>query len=72
MQSPVEILKQLTPEAMVALGLQEVAYVKPVDAEGGQLFEVHSADGTAMARFATRDLAFAACRQNELEPLSVH
>lgn len=71
-QTPAEFLKQLSPEAMVSLGLQEVAYVKPIEANGTTAFEVHSADGNVMARFPNIETAFAACRQNDLEPVSVH
>ena len=53
-------------------GLQEVAYVKPVFVEGGTAYAVHAADGTEIAVMADRDIAFAAIRQNDLRPVSVH
>lgn len=71
-QTATEILKNLTPEALGALGLQEVAYVRGIEADGQTVYEVRAADGSAIARFATRDVAYAACRQNDLEPVSVH
>jgi hypothetical protein len=57
---------------LAALGLQEVAYVKPVFVEGGTAYAVHAADGTEIAVMADRDIAFAAIRQNDLRPVSVH
>lgn len=57
---------------LAALGLQEVAYVKPVVVEGGTAYAVHAADGTEIAVMADRDIAFAAIRQNDLRPVSVH
>jgi hypothetical protein len=57
---------------LAALGLQEVAYVKPVSVEGNTAYAVHAADGTEIAVMADRDVAFAAIRQNDLRPVSVH
>jgi hypothetical protein len=57
---------------LAALGLQEVAYVKPVFVEGGTAYAVHAADGTEIAVMADRDIAFAAIRQNDLRPVSGH
>ena len=57
---------------LAALGLQEVAYVKPVFVEGATAYAVHAADGTEIAVMADRDIAFAAIRQNDLRPVSEH
>ena len=56
----------------VALGLNDIAYVKPAIVEGKQAYAVHAADGTQMALFAERDVAFAAVRRHDMEPVSVH
>lgn len=60
----------------LALGLRDLAYVKPAvvaDGEATQdVFEIHTADGTVVGAAATRELAFAAIRQNGLEPVSAH
>ncbi|MBC7953494.1 MAG: DUF1150 family protein [Rhodospirillaceae bacterium] len=58
-------------------GLPEVAFVKRVmiAGDGGLMSEgwsIHAADGTHMGLAPSRDLAFAAIKQHELEPLSVH
>lgn len=65
-------LRQMTPDAMAALGTQQIAYVRPVVIDGQPLFAVHAADGTQIGVFADRAVAAAACVQHELEPLSVH
>lgn len=36
------------------------------------LYSVHSADGERIALVGNRDLAFAAARQHEMNPVSVH
>jgi len=62
----------LPPEEFAALGLENLAYVKPKAADGRQLFTIHTADGSEVAVVEGRELAFATIAQNELEPLSVH
>ncbi len=62
----------LSDRDMAALGLQEVAYVKPVVTKGGVAYAVHAADGTEIAVMPDRDVAFATIRQNDLRPVSVH
>lgn len=59
-------------EDFARLGVDHVAYVKPVEVEGRQAFSIHAADGTPIKLLADQDLALAAVRRNNLEPLSVH
>ncbi|MGH6982849.1 MAG: DUF1150 family protein [Stellaceae bacterium] len=40
--------------------------------EGHKAYAVHTADGTQVAVMNTPEIAMAAVRQNDLEPLSVH
>jgi len=63
---------QLSQQAFIALGLQDVAYVKPTLDKGQMVFAIHTADGRFAASAATRELAFATVRQNDLEPVDVH
>jgi hypothetical protein len=67
-----EQMRQMTANDLAMLGMQDIAYVKPVVVDGTSSFAVHAADGTQMALIANRDLAFAVVRQNEMEPVSVH
>ena len=62
----------LSDRDMAALGLQEMAYVKPVVTASGVAYAVHAADGTEIAVMPNRDVAFATIRQNDLKPVSVH
>jgi hypothetical protein len=68
----IEQLKQLSPDVFAQLGMPSLAYIKPVLVEGTAAWEVHAADGTQIGLMADREVAIAACRQNELEPVSVH
>ncbi len=67
-----EKLRELSPTDLASLGLNDIAFVKPVVVEGEPAFGIHAADGTPMAVVAAHDLAFAAIRQNDLVPFSVH
>ncbi len=49
-----------------------VAYVKAVTIEGVRAYAIYLADGTQLAIAPSREIAFAAVRQHELEPASVH
>lgn len=53
-------------------GVPIVAYVRHVGAEGEGSWAIHAADGTQIGAAPDRATAFAAVRQHELEPLSVH
>lgn len=63
---------EMTPEALGVLGLNQVAFIKPVHEEGAQHFVVHAADGNAVRLFPTREMAELAIRQSDLLPVSLH
>ncbi len=65
-------LKPLSPRDFAAYGRAEMAYVKKVEMNGVTAYAVHAADGTYLQRFADRELAFAALRQHDIEPLNTH
>lgn len=65
-------VRELSPQDFLLLGVNDLAYVKAARREDKEVFLVFSADGTQIATMADRDIAFAAVRQNGMEPLSVH
>ena len=65
-------VRELSPQDFLLLGVNDIAYVKPGEVDGKDVFLVFSADGTQMATMANREVAFAAVRQNGMEALSVH
>lgn len=67
-----ETMHAMSARDFALLGIEDVAYVKPVDVDGRTAYAVHAADGTPMAMLADRDIAFSTVRQNALEPVSVH
>lgn len=64
--------RRMSPEALALLGTPDLAYVKPVTADGVTAYAICAADGTRLAVVAERELAFAVARQHDLEPASVH
>jgi len=70
--NPQERYQELSQQDFLLLGINDVAYVKKEEREGKQVFVIHSADGNAITALADHDIAFAAVRQNDMEPLSVH
>ena len=68
----IEGMRQLSARELGMLGMEHLAYIKPVVADGVEAFAVCAADGTQMAVIPDRNLAFAVVRQHDMEPLSVH
>jgi hypothetical protein len=68
----IEQLRHMTENQLAMLGVQDIAYVRPVMVEGTAGYAICAADGTQMALTADRDIAFAVVRQHEMEPVSVH
>ncbi len=65
-------VRQLTAADLAHWGVNVVAYVKKVDAEGGAAYAIYAANGEPIGVAGSRDVAFAGIRQNDLEPASVH
>ena len=63
---------ELSQQDFLILGINDIAYVKKESQDGKEVFVIHSADGNAITSLADHAVAFAAVRQNGLEPLSVH
>jgi hypothetical protein len=61
----------LSPRAFADLGLEEIAYVKPVAAADGLGFAIHASNGTRLAVLADRIEAFALIRRHNMQPASL-
>lgn len=70
--NPTEQLRHISLAELAALGLQGVAYIKPVVIDNAAAFAVFAADGTQIGALPTREAALAAMRENDLEPVSLH
>lgn len=67
-----EGIRQLSPQEFGLLGMEDLAYVKPIAVDGADAVAVYAADGTEIAVMADRDVACALVRQHDMEPVSVH
>lgn len=67
-----EKLRQISPQDFALIGMQHLAYIKPAVVNGITTFMIHAADGTQIGEAPSRDIAFAAVKQHELEPVSLH
>lgn len=67
-----DTIRHLSPQQLALLGVQDIAFVKLVTVNDEMAYSVHAADGTQIALLADRAVAFAAIRQQGLEPVSVH
>ncbi|MCR9256516.1 MAG: DUF1150 domain-containing protein [Alphaproteobacteria bacterium] len=68
-----QIWSRLSARDFAALGLNEVAYItKLLDEAGNSAFVVRAANGQEIGTMSKRDIAVAAVRQHDMEPLSVH
>jgi hypothetical protein len=65
-------IRSLSPADLGRLGMEQLAYVKPVMLNGARAFAIHAADGTPMAVAQDHNLAVAAIVQHEMVPAQVH
>jgi len=65
-------IHHISTDQLASLGMEEIAFVKPVMTEGGPAFAIHAADGTPMAIASNALLAAAAIIQNDMLPSLVH
>jgi hypothetical protein len=57
-----ESLRRITPEALALLGAPNLAYIRPVEVDGGPGWGIFAANGQAMGVVDDREVAFAAAR----------
>ncbi|MEJ1995449.1 MAG: DUF1150 family protein [Limibacillus sp.] len=62
----------LSPQDFETLGMDRIAYAKPVEVDGQPMVAIHSADGNQLALVASEEAAWAAIRQNDLEPVRLN
>ena len=61
-----------TPLELARLGLAEIAYIRRALVNDVPMWTIHSAAGDPLGAAQTYDQAWAAVRQNDLEPVRVH
>lgn len=73
-----DLLKALSPRDFLRIGMDEIAYVRPVFLKGlkasdaKEAFAVYAADGTQLSVLDSMDMAIATLRHNDLVPVTLH
>jgi hypothetical protein len=65
-------LRNLSSEGLALLGTDQLAYIRPRQANGQTIYVVHGANGRELAGFENNASALAACLEHDLEPVSLH
>jgi hypothetical protein len=65
-------IHRISAAELALLGMEEIAFVKPVMTDKGPAFAIHAADGTPMAIASDSTLAQAAIIQHDMQPSLVH
>ena len=56
----------------ILMDASAVAYGRPVETDRGPGYAVYAGDGTQLAVFSSRDAAYFAAKQHDLEPVLIH
>ena len=68
-----EFLKGLSSKDFLRIGMDEIAYVRPVNVTGDHkdAYAIYAADGTQLSVLDTMDMAIATLRHNDLVPVTI-
>lgn len=71
-----DFLRGLSTNDFLRIGVNEIAYVRPLDILAGedmkQAYAVYAADGTQLSVLDSMDMAIATLRHNDLVPVTLH
>jgi hypothetical protein len=73
-----DFLKGLSSHDFLRIGMNEIAYVRPLAVAGAftgdekKAFAVYAADGTQLSVLDSMDMAMATLRHNDLLPVTLH
>jgi hypothetical protein len=70
--SAIELNSEFTSGELIDLGLDEIAYIKPIVDGGKNVFGIFAADGEKIGLAPGFKLACAITIQNDLYPVNVH
>ena len=67
-----KVLEMLSPDDFLALGVNHIAYIRPISLNDRVAWSVFAADGTALSVHLTEQAANAAARQSNLYSVHTH
>ncbi|MCI5048962.1 MAG: DUF1150 domain-containing protein [Rickettsiales bacterium] len=62
----------VTDMIMTMMGVNRMAYIKPIRQADRAIYTVFAADGTALAEFECQEEAFRSIQEHELTPVRLH
>ncbi len=65
-------VRQLNSRDFAALGLFDIAFVKPVTSDGEKNFEIRTADGELVADAPSWEAAVSLIAENEMQAARIH
>ena len=65
-------IHHITAQQLQMLGVSQLAYIKPVQTEGGRAYAIHAADGTPMALATDPAAAIEAIHDHQMAVALVH
>lgn len=71
-KSDIEAAREISRQQLLALGLNDVAYVRDIDVDGSTAFGIFAANGQQLAVMPDREAAIAAAWENGLAPVTLH
>lgn len=67
-----EAARDISRQQLLALGLNDVAYVRDVEVDGATAFGIYAANGQQLAVMPDRETAIATAWENGLAPVTLH
>lgn len=66
------VLKNLSQQDFLDLGVHNIAYIRPVIANNTQQYAIHAADGTSLSTLESYEKALGTIIQNDLQAVTLH
>ena len=67
-----DFLKGLSSQDFRVMGLNQMAYIRPVTVNGETVFAIHAADGTPLSINESFETACGTILQNQMFPVTTH
>lgn len=66
------ILANLSTQDFLNIGIDQIAYVRPVVLDDHEMYSIHAADGTQLSVLDSFDTAVDSIKNNEMHPVTLH
>lgn len=71
-ESARRVLRSISPHDFLGFGLNQIAYIRPVEDGLGTSYALHAADGSPLSMIESFDAAVVEARQHDLFPVTLH